>query len=197
MAKVAKKQVNQTKTIELFIQWCGDNSPFAVLTGIVASFIFCAVIDYCYFGIVFQNVFYGTVAIFCALFIFVVRGALLFHSFKGFSEGKSWMGVFSAAMQMGAVIWVCYEAPKVSALLVQMQNLQQDASTNFIRAVAVTASLLEVLMIMSIFNRYAPEEEETDEENTTYHNERTFEEKPSTNGHHKTESVGNSQALKN
>lgn len=160
MKKIAK---NQPIALESFIKWCSHHSPFAVLAGIVFSFVFCAImIDYTYFSIVFSNVFYGTVAIFCAFFILIVRGALLFHSFNGFSTGRHGMGTLSAILQIGAVIWVCYEAPKAAIFVSDSIELKQAAATNFIRMVAIIATLLEVLMILSIKDMYIDEEDQND-----------------------------------
>jgi hypothetical protein len=165
MAKLSKKNHNSNqKALENFIQLCVDYSPFALLAGMVFSFIFCAMIDYAFFSVVFQNIFYGTVAIFCAAFIFIVRSALLFHSFKGFSEGKYSMGAMSALLQFCAVIWVCYEAPKVSLLLTAAYDVQQSASTNFIRFVAVSATLLEFLFILAIKGTKVESEEELEDD---------------------------------
>lgn len=156
MKKNAKKQ---PQALENFIKACADYSPFAVLVGIVFSFIFCCMIDYQFFS----GVFYGAVAIFCAVFILVVRGALLFHSFNGFSTGRAGMGALSALLQVACVIWVCYEAPKVASLVSEHFEVQQNAAINFIRMVAIAATLLEVLMILSIKDMYLDDVEGDDD----------------------------------
>jgi hypothetical protein len=147
-----KKTIHsQTVPLEQFTKVCGHYSPFAVLVGIILSFVFCGMVDFTVFSSVFENVLYGSVGIFCALFILIVRGALLVHGLQNFRNGHNFAGFLSSLMQIGAVVWVCYEAPKAAELF-GSSVVKKDAAINFIRFIAIAATLLEVLLILQVIS---------------------------------------------